>query len=77
MRIIEEKLKPTCLNNLKEDYYLLISNNLRQVKLPEHSEFVFLKETNIHEMNAINVYYQCGVNSARNNSLVDLFHQGL
>ena len=64
-----EKLSPLNLKSL--------SLNLRQVKLPDGTETVFLKENITIKTNAINVYYQRGAESARNNVLVDLFHQGL
>ena len=50
-------------------------NNLRQVKLPEGCDLVYLKPNTIHKTNAIEVYYQCGTQSTRDNALVELFCQ--
>ena len=63
-----EKLKPL---------QAIHSNNLRQVILPYGSNSVFLKANTIHKTNAIEVYYQCGVQNTRDNALVELFCQGL
>ena len=77
LQIVEDKLKSTSLikcTKLRplEKVYL---NNLRQVKLPEGCDLVYLKPNTIHKTNAIEVYYQCGTQSTRDNALVELFCQ--
>ncbi len=51
------------------------AKNLRQVMLPDGCNKVFLRPNNVHKTNAIEVYYQCGAMTARENALVELFCQ--
>ena len=60
------KLRPLCKSQLK---------NLRQIQLPEASSFVFLKNNTIHKTASIEVYLQCGMQSTKDNALVELFCQ--
>lgn len=48
---------------------------MRQVRLPDGCNSVFLKENTVHKTNAIEVYYQCGEQSTHQNALVELFCQ--
>jgi insulysin len=77
LNIVENKLKSATLIEKLKPLHAIHSNNLRQVKLPIGSNSVFLKENTIHKTNAIEVYYQCGVQDTRDNALVELFCQGL
>ncbi len=43
--------------------------------MPEGSNFIYLKKNLIHKTAGIEVYYQCGLQSIRNNSLIELFCQ--
>lgn len=72
MNIVESKLKQA--NSLRS-LNSIHSNNLRQVKIPDGSELVYLKSNTVHKTNAIEVYYQCGIQSSRENALVELFCQ--
>lgn len=75
LNIVENKLKSATLIEKLKPLHAIHSNNLRQVKLPIGSNSVFLKENTIHKTNAIEVYYQCGVQDTRDNALVELFCQ--
>ena len=55
---------------------LFNSNNGKQTLLPYGSNYVLLNETKTHKTNAINVYYHCDVETARDFALLELFSQG-
>lgn len=77
MKIVEQKLTSTdlikCekLRPIEKNH----SKNLRQVMLPTGCNAVYLKPNTVHKTNGIEVYYQCGAMTARENSLVELFCQ--
>jgi insulysin len=77
LKIVEDKLKST--NLIKCDKLRPLEkihlNNFRQVKLPDGCNYVYLKPNTVHKTNAIEVYYQCGVQNSRDNALVELFCQ--
>ena len=49
--------------------------NLRQIKLPDSCNYVFLKNNTVHKTTSVECYYQCGVQSTRDNAIVELFCQ--
>lgn len=77
METIENTLKSTSLTKVEKLRPLekIYQNNLRQLRMPEGGDFVYLKNNNIHKTVGIEVYYQCGMQSTRDNALVELFCQ--
>ena len=49
--------------------------NLRQIQLPDSCNYVFLKNNTVHKTTSVECYYQCGVQSTRDNAIVELFCQ--
>lgn len=77
LSIVENKLKSTKLYHCEKLQPLqkAHSKNLRQVRLPEGCNMVYLKPNGVHKTNAIEVYYQCGEQNTRDNAMVELFCQ--
>lgn len=77
LQIVENKLKSNDL--IKSDKLRPLekshSKNFRQVKLPEGCNAVYTKANHVHKTNAIEVYYQCGAQTLRENAMVELFCQ--
>ena len=72
---MENKLKPKKIININTRN-AKASNNGKQTLLPYGSNYVLLNETKTHKTNAINVYYHCDVETARDFALLELFSQG-
>lgn len=74
---IEDLLKNSTLVKLDKLRPLLSYqlNNMRPVKLPDRSDYVFLKNNTIHKTIGIEAFYQTEPESTRNNVLVELFCQ--
>lgn len=77
LKIVENKLTATSLVKCDKLRALqkIQSRNHRQVQLPEGANAVYLKPNVVHKTNAIEVYYQCGARSSRENAMVELFCQ--
>ena len=76
--IVENKLK-LALNETKlprlralEAAYM---NNFRQIKLPDASQHVFVRNNKVHKTVGIEVYFQCGVQNTQDNAKLELFCQ--
>jgi hypothetical protein len=74
---VENSLKATTNKDNLKPLKPIHLKNLRQVKLPDGSDTVFIKENKMHKTNAINVYLQHAGETARNNVLIELFQQSL
>jgi len=72
---VENKLKPKQIININTRN-AKASTNGKQTLLPYGSNYVLLNETKTHKTNAINVYYHCDVETARDFALLELFSQG-
>lgn len=77
LKIVENKLTSTSLVKCDKLRVLqkIQSRNHRQVQMPEGTNAVYLKPNVVHKTNAIEVYYQCGARSSRENAMVELFCQ--
>lgn len=71
--LVESKLKS--INSHVKPLEKYHQKNLRQYELKPGSSFIFMKNNNVHKTTSIEIYYQCGVQSNRNNALVQLFCQ--
>ena len=47
----------------------------RQIQLPDSCNYVFLKNNTVHKTTSVECYYQCGMQSTRDNAIVELFCQ--
>jgi hypothetical protein len=74
---VENSLKATTNKDNLKPLKPIHLKNLRQVKLPDGSDTVFIKENKMHKTNAINVYLQFGIENPHNNALSGLFCQSL
>lgn len=79
LKIVEKELVSTSLIKCSKLRPLekSASKNLRQVMLPNGCNAVYSMPNSIHKTNAIEVYYQCGARSAKENALVELFCQAI
>jgi hypothetical protein len=78
LKLVENKLKPKKINNYTARN-VKPSNSVtsgKQTLLPYGSNYVLLNETKTHKTNAINAYYHCDVETARDFALLELFCQG-
>jgi insulysin len=75
LRIVESKLAAAAQTSRIKPLEKAQQRNSRQFQLSEGANYVFLKNNTVHKTTSIEVYYQCGVQSNRNNALVQLFCQ--
>jgi len=48
---------------------------LREVALPDQSSFTYERTNDVHPTSSVEIYFQCGMQSSRENALIELFCQ--